>query len=130
MIKLTRSPARLAQVLQPSLAYYCVCTILCRNLQLAASHSVPPSRRYQPTEWYQPLLTERTPDDSHHKPGTARFLASFIAVVIRVLRRVLVEMNANCTDQNAKFMCMHGTTTRRMVLPPTLRHKLQPSGLR
>jgi len=35
MIKLVRSPARLAQVLQTSLAQYCTCTLLCRDLQHA-----------------------------------------------------------------------------------------------
>jgi len=32
------------------------------------------------------LLTERVPDDRHHRPGAARFLASFIAVVIGLLQ--------------------------------------------
>ena len=30
------------------------------NLQLAANHSVPSNRWYQPTEWYQPLADDST----------------------------------------------------------------------
>jgi len=54
-IKLATSPARLAQVLLPSLAEYAACTVLRGNLQLVANHSVLSNRWYQPTEWYQPL---------------------------------------------------------------------------
>jgi len=108
-IKLARSPETLAQVLQTSLASLS-CTILCRNLQLAANHSVPYNR------WYQPWTSRRSTYErsmyewfSQFVNFGARLQVNFLSSLISVfftglLCQIIVEYSSIVCHE--KFGCV------------------------
>jgi len=88
VIKLAWSPARPHK-------HNIVCAILCRKLQLAANHSVPSNRRYQPlVDWTRPWLAGMERGAAH---CISLQLVHFITVVTGSLATSCTFRDATCS---------------------------------